>query len=355
MQQPKNQPCQNQNCQNQTYKNTKTGYCRDCYFEIKNQKFNERQKIKCKIEDCETLISEKSKTKVCKHCYNKSRQRPEKNITFICLNPTDNLECLKGILVDKYGFIESIKHSRLCKKCAMIKMVQTRMENGSYKTTEQAKENISKGLKKSYEENDYVVWNKGLDAKTDNRVAMTGKSRPGELNPMFGKSYKDIWKNQYSEDEFNDKINYNSYLKSQSSLKYAEWLILRQENKNAYHDYKREVWNFTIKNPIKTFPNYELRGKAGVKGAYQLDHIISIKFGFEHNINPKFIGSIDNLWFIPWEINIKKSQSNSWLHDFGQYYPSQQNYSNIFHKLHHIMFNIWNFQLPKLKRIENAN
>lgn len=45
------------------------------------------------------------------------------------------------------------------------------------------------------------------------------------------------------------------------------------------------------------------RGLCGIEGAYQLDHIIPIQYGFENNIDPKIIGHINNLRFIPWEEN----------------------------------------------------
>jgi len=48
------------------------------------------------------------------------------------------------------------------------------------------------------------------------------------------------------------------------------------------------------------------RGLCGVDGAYQLDHIVSIKYGFDNNINPEIIGSIYNLRFVTWEVNRSK-------------------------------------------------
>lgn len=97
------------------------------------------------------------------------------------------------------------------------------MADGSYTPSDLSKQNISRGLRKMMEETDYVVWNKGLFASTDDRVAKTGLSRPGELNPMFGTSYLQKWIDQYGLEEathrnneltklkvqFNGEINYN--------------------------------------------------------------------------------------------------------------------------------------------------
>jgi hypothetical protein len=44
-----------------------------------------------------------------------------------------------------------------------------------------------------------------------------------------------------------------------------------------------------------------------VTGAYQLDHIIPQKIGFEMGIPPEIIGNILNLRFISWEENRQKS------------------------------------------------
>ena len=37
--------------------------------------------------------------------------------------------------------------------------------------------------------------------------------------------------------------------------------------------------------------------------AYQIDHILSVKYGFENKIDPKVIGNIKNLQMLPWKEN----------------------------------------------------
>jgi len=70
--------------------------------------------------------------------------------------------------------------------------------------------------------------------------------------------------------------------------------------------YKREVWSYTNKQPIETLPNSDKRGRCGVDGAYQLDHIISINEGWQRKIPPEIIGHMDNLQILTWEENRKK-------------------------------------------------
>jgi len=73
-----------------------------------------------------------------------------------------------------------------------------------------------------------------------------------------------------------------------------------------YSVYTSLIEFFTSKQKIYNLPNVENRGKCGVEGAYQLDHIISKKEGFKRSILPHIIGDIKNLQIIPWEQNQKK-------------------------------------------------
>ena len=71
--------------------------------------------------------------------------------------------------------------------------------------------------------------------------------------------------------------------------------------------YKREVWRLTYQQPLDTLEYWELRGRCGVEGAYQLDHIKSINWGCENGIPPEVIAEWDNLRMIPWKTNLIKS------------------------------------------------
>jgi len=78
-------------------------------------------------------------------------------------------------------------------------------------------------------------------------------------------------------------------------------------NKTLYAEYCRLVDLETRKQPLHILENSnKLRGRCGVQGAYQLDHILSKKYGFENNISPEIIGNINNLRFIPWKENRSK-------------------------------------------------
>lgn len=77
-------------------------------------------------------------------------------------------------------------------------------------------------------------------------------------------------------------------------------------NKSEFKEYQRLVGIATNKNDLSLMEHHDKRGRAGVDGAYHLDHIISMKYGFDNNISPNIIGAIQNLRFITWEENYQK-------------------------------------------------
>lgn len=82
------------------------------------------------------------------------------------------------------------------------------------------------------------------------------------------------------------------------------WIPL--EDLSDYKLYHRRVWEVTRQNDLTLLEHYEKRGRAGIDGAYHLDHKFSISRGYIEGVSPELIGSIKNLEFIPWEDNIQK-------------------------------------------------
>lgn len=82
------------------------------------------------------------------------------------------------------------------------------------------------------------------------------------------------------------------------------WIPL--ELKTTWELYKNKVWYITNKQDIENLKNYNKRGRAGIKGSYNLYHKISIKYGFDNNISEKIIGQLDNLQMLSWEENYSK-------------------------------------------------
>jgi len=81
-----------------------------------------------------------------------------------------------------------------------------------------------------------------------------------------------------------------------------------------YSRYKREVMNLTKMVDVSSLENSDKRGKAGVNGAYHLDHKLEISEAYIMGIDPIDVASIDNLQFIPWEENMKKRKYPNGIH-----------------------------------------
>ena len=96
-------------------------------------------------------------------------------------------------------------------------------------------------------------------------------------------------------------------VKRYSGMNYDDFLNCRGE----YKSYKSEVSKVTNRQPIEFLYGFDKRGVSGIEGAYHLDHKFSILEGFKQDIEPEFIGNINNLEFIPWRENIDKRISCS--------------------------------------------
>ena len=71
--------------------------------------------------------------------------------------------------------------------------------------------------------------------------------------------------------------------------------------RSAMHNYRADVWRYTRAQPLELLPNFEKHSPD-----WHIDHIISIRYGFDHNIPAEVIGNIDNLQIIPASVNIEK-------------------------------------------------
>ena len=69
-----------------------------------------------------------------------------------------------------------------------------------------------------------------------------------------------------------------------------------------FKKYRRKVYYWTSKNDLTQLENHEKRSLLG----YHLDHKYSITEGFKNKVPPKVIGSIYNLEFVLYNVNISK-------------------------------------------------
>jgi len=57
-------------------------------------------------------------------------------------------------------------------------------------------------------------------------------------------------------------------------------------------------------------PNNYKRTICGVEDGYQLDHIVTIKHGYENNIPIEEMVKIENLRMLPWKKNLERNRKN---------------------------------------------
>ena len=76
--------------------------------------------------------------------------------------------------------------------------------------------------------------------------------------------------------------------------------------------YKSHVTSITEKNYRKYHkqinPSGHVRALAGVKGAYHLDHIVSVRMCYDNNVPVELCASVDNLQMLPWTDNVTNRQ-----------------------------------------------
>lgn len=81
-------------------------------------------------------------------------------------------------------------------------------------------------------------------------------------------------------------------------------------NKSQYREFSskvRDLSEIVYRNNIELInPDNYPRTLCGVEGGYQLDHIISIKYGFDNGMTPEELSEISNLQILPWKDNRDK-------------------------------------------------
>lgn len=84
------------------------------------------------------------------------------------------------------------------------------------------------------------------------------------------------------------------------------WIPLEQVDN--FKLYCRKVWKITNRQKLKSLKDFEKRGN----GIYDmhLDHKISLKYGFENNIDFEIIGNITNLQMLPMSENCSKGSKS---------------------------------------------
>lgn len=102
------------------------------------------------------------------------------------------------------------------------------------------------------------------------------------------------------------KKNKGKKLPNMSGSNHHNW----NPNKTEFKKYAYKVRRITEENYEKykdvINPDNLPRTLCGVDNGYQLDHIVSIKWGYTHGVNPKALGGVGNLQMLPWQENREK-------------------------------------------------
>ena len=119
-------------------------------------------------------------------------------------------------------------------------------------------------------------------------------------NSCSSYKYNKTWSNVITEDSINKmratKAGFSSF----------EEYVEKYPEKEMY---KRNVWRLTYRNDLTVLEHWDKRGKCGVDGAFQIDHIYPVSKGYENNIPPEELAKMDNLQMLPWRENLLKSNN----------------------------------------------
>lgn len=165
-------------------------------------------------------------------------------------------------------------------------------------------------------------WKKVYDIKVKRKTG-SGKKRTGKMISCVVCN-KQVYVRKYRQDTFKycstkcmgkceerrdalSKID-KSYMQTEE---YS--ISKRKTGTSAYRRYANKVHSLSNKlyesNKELINPNNHPRTICGVEGGYQLDHVVSVRYGFDNNIPPEEMSTIDNLQMLPWKDNLKKGTS----------------------------------------------
>jgi len=144
------------------------------------------------------------------------------------------------------------------------------------KMSQSAKNRVARGILPDNKGKD--PWNKGLSAEGDHRVASYAEKQRGQLR-----------EGNYPTGE--DHPNW-----CDKKTEYSEYCYEVHRLSESTYSKHKDIIN----------PNDYKRTRAGVDGGYQLDHIVSIHYGFWNNIPPEELAKLENLQLLPWKVNRTK-------------------------------------------------
>lgn len=104
------------------------------------------------------------------------------------------------------------------------------------------------------------------------------------------------------------KEHYEKLFKTRFGYDYSDFLKQQTEYKK-YYNKVRNITNKNLRKYKHLFENLDKLGRCGDGDKFQVDHIFSIKEGFNLSIVPELIGHPSNLRVISWRQNLTKSNN----------------------------------------------
>lgn len=89
---------------------------------------------------------------------------------------------------------------------------------------------------------------------------------------------------------------------------------LSKEQLNEYRHFKNRTYRLsdcTYHDNIELInPNLHPRTRHGVKGGWQLDHIVTVREGFDKGMSPEELSVVGNLRMLPWRENVGRNSKS---------------------------------------------
>lgn len=132
--------------------------------------------------------------------------------------------------------------------------------------------------------------------RTEQNIKSAHDPKNAEVRRLGAKKRKDGW---CKTDEA--KVIARANLVHHTGENHGRW----NPDKRDFEVYRTEVYRLTRQWDERLIDGFVegKRGLCGVDGAIQLDHVVSVKYGYDNNISPEVIGHLCNLEFLPWKDN----------------------------------------------------
>lgn len=207
----------------------------------------------------------------------------------------------EGKFENKDGSVRCAKNPAQC-PVSIAKRAKTLKDKGGFKHSAETKEKISNA-------------GKGRKHTTETKEKMSnshkGSTVSKDTKEKIAQSNKEYWST-------NKRVPWNKGKKGlqtpwNKGLKKSEPLEILERDDPIYRDFGK----YRNRVSVRTKRNYEMYreqinpnnlslGKAGIDGAHHIDHIVSVREGFEKGIPVEDIADPTNLQVIPWLDNIRK-------------------------------------------------